>query len=133
MGRRGSIGRQDVLEALQQSAGPLTAYDILRELRAENPKLAPMTIYRALSTLRDHGRVLRIESLNAYIACHSDIHHTDTILAICDACGAVEERAAPGLLTQLSKVVSKTGFAPTRHVVEIHGLCRSCSDEPTSQ
>jgi len=118
--------RQEVLAALQKSHGPLTAYDILRELSAAHPKIAPTTVYRALATLTERGCVHRIESLNAYIPCHGESHHSHSILSICNDCGTVEERVSPDLLTHLSSVIGTSGFAPTRHVIEVHGLCGSC-------
>jgi len=118
--------RQEVLAALQKSHSLLTAYDILRELSAAHPKIAPTTVYRALATLTERGCVHRIESLNAYISCNGDSHHSESILSICNDCGTVEERVSPDLLTHLSSVISTSGFAPTRHVIEVHGLCGSC-------
>jgi len=133
MSTRGEAMRQEVLTVLQESHGPLTAYDILRNLSAAHPKIAPTTVYRALSTLAERGCVHRIESLNAYMACDSVSPDFGAILSICNDCGTVEERIAPDLVTQLSSVISKSGFAPTRHAIEVHGLCGSCGGEPASE
>ena len=129
MTERGDKLRQDVLGALRQCDGPLTAYEVMDRLRANYPKIAPTTVYRALTALIDNGCVHRIESLNAYIACNDDMHHCDSILSICDDCGLVDERAVPELLTELSSVMSQSGFKPTRHIIEVHGLCGSCGTE----
>ena len=40
-----------VLEILQTSEQPMSAYEILGKLRDKNPKIAPPTIYRTLSDL----------------------------------------------------------------------------------
>ena len=126
MGKRGEKMQADVLAVLRRRGGPLSAYDILGELREANPKLAPPTIYRVLSTLTERGIVHRIESLNAYIACQCDRHQHASILSICDDCGAVDECVATDLLKVLSSIVGKSGFAPMRHVIEVHGVCVSC-------
>lgn len=115
-----------VLGVLRRQGAPLGAYELLGRLRRSNPKLAPPTIYRALASLTDQGRVHRIESLNAFVACRRARDHAGSVMAICDDCGAVEETLAPDLLAALSGVAGRTGFAPTRHVIEIHGLCASC-------
>ena len=47
----------EVLAALRRRRGPLSAYDVLGKLSAANPKIAPATIYRALSALTERGRV----------------------------------------------------------------------------
>ena len=126
MGKRGEKIQAEVLAVLRRCRDPMSAYDVLGELREANPKIAPPTIYRALSALTERGRVHRIESLNAYIACQCDRHQNASVLSICDDCGAVEECVATDLLTLLSSIVGKSGFAPMRHVIEVHGVCGSC-------
>ena len=105
-----------------------SAYDILAKLREDHPKIAPPTVYRALSALTDRGHVHRLESLNAYVSCQcaDDHDHGPSVLSICDDCGGVEENVAPELMAQLSGVAAKSGFTAQRHVVELHGLCASC-------
>lgn len=126
MGKRGKKMQAEVLAVLRRRRAPLSAYDVLGELREAYPKIAPPTIYRALAALTEHGQVHRLESLNAFIACQCGRHKHASILSICDGCGAVEETVAPDLLKELSSIAGKSGFAPTRHVIEIHGLCASC-------
>lgn len=128
MSKRGEELRSKVLIALQRRAAPMTAYELLAELQAENPRLAPTTIYRALEKLIERGAVHRLESLNAFIACQCAGHGQTPVLSICDDCGAVEETIAAKLVEQLSRVASQSGFAPTRHVVEVHGRCAACGD-----
>ena len=126
MSKRGEKMQADVLAVLRRRGGPLSAYEVLGELRESQPKIAPPTIYRALVALTERGRVHRLESMNAFIACQCDRHMQASILSICDACGTVEESVAPGLLEELSSVAGKSGFRSARHVIEIHGLCASC-------
>ena len=126
MPKRGEQVQSEVLAVLRRRRGPLSAYAVLGELREANPKIAPPTIYRALAALTERGRVHRIESLNAYIASRCDRHQHPSVLSICDDCGAVDECVATDLLQVLSSIVGKSGFAPMRHVIEVHGVCSSC-------
>ena len=126
MSKRGEKLQAQVLAVLRRRRDPLSAYDILGTFREGNPKIAPTTIYRALAALTERGRVHRLESLNAYIACQCDRHQHASVLSICDDCGAVEESVAPDVLEELSRVAGKSGFVPTRHVIEVHGVCGSC-------
>jgi Fur family zinc uptake transcriptional regulator len=104
----------------------MSAYDMLHRLQASYPKIAPPTVYKALSALAKAGCVHRVESLKAYIACQCDGTHQSAVLSICGACGTVEERTAPSLVENLSGFVEESGFQPQRHVIEAHGLCLSC-------
>ncbi len=116
----------EVLAVLRRHRVPLSAYEVLGELCQNHPKLAPTTIYRALAALTERGRVHRLESLNAFIPCRCKQHECASILSICDDCGTVEESVAPDLLKALSRIARRSGFAPKRHVIELHGLCESC-------
>lgn len=129
MSKRGKQMQAEVLAVLRSHRAPMSAYEMLGCLREENPRLAPPTIYRALAALTDRGSVHRLESLNAFIACQRDRHRQASILSICDDCGGVEENISAELLKKLSGIAAKSGFAPARHVVEIHGQCASCGPE----
>ncbi len=126
MSMRGEKNQAEVLAIMRMSRGPLSAYEILEKLRKAHPKIAPPTIYRALAALTECGRVHRLESLNAFMACKRGRHQHDSILSICDDCGTVEENVDSELLEELSSLIGKSGFKPKRHVIEVHGLCASC-------
>src|SRR4051812_32122076 len=81
-----------ILDLLHKQDKPLSAYDILDKLRKTGIK-APPTVYRALDTLIKRGLVHRIESLNAFVACHDHKHPEKHVarFAVCRECGAVEE------------------------------------------
>ncbi|MEO1734355.1 MAG: transcriptional repressor [Pseudomonadota bacterium] len=119
--------RTEILAVLREADNAMSAYDVLHRLQTSHPKIAPPTVYNALATLTKTGRVHRVESLKAYIACQCDAVHQSAVLSICDECGSVEERTAPGIVENLSGFVEETGFLPQRHVIEVHGLCSSCS------
>ncbi|MCB2010334.1 MAG: transcriptional repressor [Geminicoccaceae bacterium] len=126
MARRGERLQAEVLAVLHRRGGPRSACDVFGELREVHPGIAPPTICRAMAALTEHGRVHRLESPDAFIPCQCDRHQHASILSICDDYGTVEENTAPDLLQQLSSIVGKSGFAPVRHVIEVHGVCGSC-------
>lgn len=118
--------RSRVLKMLQLSRAPLSAYDVLAELQRANPKTAPTTVYRILNSLIESGEAHRLESKNAFIACQCNHEQHPSIMTICNQCGQVEERVAPELAQTLSRLTEQFGFAPTRHVIELQGLCGAC-------
>lgn len=129
---RGKKIQADVLAVLQQCRHPMSAYDIMGKLSKIHPKIAPQTIYRALCPLTESGAVHRLESLNAYVACQHGANDHTAVLSICGDCQNVEESLAPELLHELSGVVGKSGFKPSRHVIEIHGVCGACDGAGTA-
>ena len=99
----------------------------IAQLKQENSKLAPTTVYRALTALMDQGKVHKVEGLNAFTVCRADHAHEPALLAICDSCGQVDETVAPNLAGAAKDVLQDRGFAASRHVFEVHGQCGSCS------
>lgn len=93
--------------------------------------MGPPTVYRALASLVDRKLVHRLETLNAFVACRHERHHDQpyetTVLSVCDDCGAVDERVAPGVTAALSSVTDSSGFAASRQVVELRGVCAECN------
>lgn len=129
MSERSKNWQSSVLAVLRRGREPQSAYDILALLRKKHPKIAPPTVYRALAALTEGGKVHRIESLNAFVACQCHGHLQASVLSVCKACGIVEESLAPDLLKALTGFAQKNGFAATHHVIELHGVCAACDTE----
>jgi Fur family zinc uptake transcriptional regulator len=117
-----------VYGALCEAEGPLSAYTILDKLR-QNGLRAPLQVYRALEKLVESGRVHRLESLNAFVACRrSDCAtHASIAFTICEDCGLVREVADDGIEARLADLALNAGFTLRRSVVELRGLCAKCT------
>ena len=120
--------RDKVLTVLRSHNGAMSAYDVLGKLRQFSPKIAPPTVYRALSALEEQGHVHRLESINAFVACKCDQHQHAPVLSVCNDCGLVEESIAPEVLSALSDLAKQSGFSQTRQVIELHGQCVACCE-----
>ena len=118
------------IEALLAREGKaLGAYAILEAMREEGVRQPP-TVYRALARLMADGRVHRVESLNAYVACARPGHEATAVLAICDACGGVEEIEAAHLVGLLARRAASRGFETRHPIIELHGQCGGCAAVP---
>ena len=121
--------RLQVLEVIASSHEAVGAYDILGRIAASGQRLAPISVYRAIDALLDAGVIHRLESRNAYFACHTQ--HTaagpgDTLVLVCEACGRVAEINAAPMFDAISRAVKSADFAPRRAVTEVAGTCREC-------
>jgi Fur family transcriptional regulator, zinc uptake regulator len=114
-----------VMGAFRKSGKPLTAYEILDKLRPQGVS-APPTVYRALDRLIEDGRVHRLDSLNAFVACARPHHDASAMFSICDSCGTAEEFYDPALSKRLEQWAKSTGFKIDRSVIEVRGLCGDC-------
>ena len=59
-----------VLDIIEKAKGPLKAYSILFNVQKKGIN-APQQIYRALDKLIEMGKIHKIESKNAFVACRS--------------------------------------------------------------
>jgi Fur family zinc uptake transcriptional regulator len=126
-GERFTKLREAVLRTLAESHEALGAYDIIERLRARGRVVAPISVYRILDTLLDAGLVHRIESRNAFVACHG-VHDRGgpVLFLVCEACGTVAESPDRNLADSLQANAGAAGFRPREAVLEMNGLCRHC-------
>ncbi|MEA2832729.1 MAG: Fur family transcriptional regulator, zinc uptake regulator [Methylobacteriaceae bacterium] len=122
-------GRRRALDVLEAAGKPLGAYDMMELLGKDGRRPAPISVYRALDFLVEHGYVHRLASRNAFLACaHRHKAHDPVAFLICDNCGRVDEATSPKLATSLGEVAEKSGFIPRAEVIEIAGRCSQCRE-----
>lgn len=120
--------RRAVLELILRAPGPLTAYQLLDQLKTTRKSAVPPTVYRALDFLSEQKLVHRLERLNAFIPCADAGHaHEDAQFLICRGCGAVVEMDDHDISHALAAAAAKRGFVPRHAVVELDGLCATCA------
>ena len=121
--------RRSVLEEVAGSHAALGAYDVLDRLaRKGGRRLAPISVYRALDSLVEAGLVHRLESRNAFFACHvAHAANRRQIVLACERCGTVAEVAAATVFDGIAAAAEGVGFAPARSLVEVIGDCGRCA------
>ncbi len=125
--------RRDVLALILSAQTPVTAYQLLDQLKLIRKSAVPPTIYRTLEFLLENKLIHKIEQLNAFIPCaEADHGHADAQFLICKGCGSVTEIEDHAVSNALAQAATKHGFTPTRAVVEVDGLCAACAAKPAS-
>ncbi|WP_055483351.1 Fur family transcriptional regulator [Sphaerimonospora mesophila] len=125
---RSPKSREAVHEILRQSPGFRSAQDVFAEMRADGAKIGLTTVYRALQSLQDAGRVdvLRTdEGESVYRACETESHHHHLV---CRRCGLTVEVANPDVERWAELMGVEHGFTEITHTVEVFGTCASCTD-----
>ncbi len=118
--------RKQVLEMIWARHQPMLAYDLLEQLRSENRRAAPPTVYRALDFLLEHGLIHRIESLNAYIGCSDPVKNHAGQFLICDRCKSVVELGDTEINQLMTKKAKQAGFRVQHQTIELQGVCTHC-------
>lgn len=119
--------QQLVLDVLERSSAPRSAYAILDELRPQGLR-APLQVYRALDKLCSSQLVHRVESLNAFVAC-SHGHKAApglVVFAICEHCGSTLEAVDEALQKRLFSLLEGRNFRPGSAALEVRGVCENC-------
>lgn len=117
--------RRRALELLLAHGQPTKAYDLIAGFGPEGEAAKPPTVYRALEFLTRQGLAHRIESLNAYIACHMGAEAHVAAFLICNCCGETRE-VEPFALNKATAAASAAGYVLQDVVVEARGLCGAC-------
>ena len=82
-----SKNQQIIFDLINKSSEPLKAYTILFSVQKKGIK-APPQVYRALDKLVETGKIHKIESKNAFVACRSSNCEISkaTAFSICESC-----------------------------------------------
>lgn len=122
--------RLRVLALVAEAGKPIKAYDLLERVREGEGAgaAAPPTVYRALDFLLANGFIHKLESVNAFVACHhpSTAAHSVPFL-ICDRCHSAVELEDERVVEQLDAKARALGFVPQAQTLEVHGLCARCA------
>ena len=122
-----SKNQQIIFDLIDRSPEPLKAYTILYNVQKKGIN-APPQVYRALDKLVEIGKIHKIESKNAFVACKSSDCEISkaTAFSICESCEVVDEISEVKLSKYLSSFNHKKGMKFKRFNLEFFGLCKKC-------
>ena len=111
-----SKNQQIIFDLIDKSPEPLKAYTILFNVQKKGIK-APLQVYRALDKLVEIGKIHKIESRNAFIACHNSSCQVSkaTAFSICEICEKVTEISSASLSKYLTNFKDKDGMKYSKY------------------
>ena len=122
-----SKNQQIVFDIIEKSIEPVKAYSILFNVKKKGIK-APPQVYRALEELIKLGKIHKVESRNAFVACNNSNCEISkaTAFSICETCEKVTEISNLKLSKYLKNFQDKTGMTYKKYNLEFFGLCKKC-------
>ncbi len=128
-GGRITGARRALLHLIEDSRRPLGPRELHRELRRAGVRIDRVSVYRNVAALLDLGLVHRVLGSTAIRPCAEKerparCHHA----IVCDACGSAREFHSDALERALGDVRRSTRYRVLGHLLELHGLCRSCQE-----
>jgi Fur family ferric uptake transcriptional regulator len=124
--KRNTWQREAVRDALGSSDAFVSAQSLYSELRDTGNAIGLATVYRALADLATGGEADSLQSADGetlYRACTTGHHHH----LICRRCGTTAEIKADAVERWAQTVAAEHGFTQAEHVVDVFGLCATCS------
>ena len=123
-----SKNQQIIFDLIHKSPEPMKAYAILFNVQKKGIK-APLQVYRALDKLVEIGKIHKIESRNAFVACKNSNCQISkaTAFSICESCEEVSEISDSKLSKYLKNFQDKAGMKFNKYNLEFFGLCKKCS------
>jgi Fur family zinc uptake transcriptional regulator len=123
-----SKNQQIIFDFIEKAKEPLKAYSILFNVQKKGIK-APLQVYRALDKLIEIGKIHKVESRNAFIACKSSSCEISqaTAFSICEVCEKISEISNSKLSKYLSNFSDNTGMKYSKYNLEFFGLCKKCT------
>ena len=122
-----SKNQQVVFDIIVKAKEPLKAYSILYNVQKKGINAAQQ-IYRALDKLIEIGKIHKIESRNAFVACKNSNCEISkaTAFSICENCEKVTEINNSKLSKLLSTFKDHSGMSYKKYNLEFFGLCKKC-------
>ena len=122
--------QQIVLDLVEKSTQPLKAYSILFNVQKKGLK-APLRVYRALDKLVEIGKIHKVESRNAFVACKNSSCQVSkaTAFSICESCEKVTEINNSKLSKYLTNFEDNSGMKYSKYNLEFFGLCKKCKNK----
>ena len=129
-GRRLTLQRQLVLDAVQRARHHVTADEVARRVRAKYPRIGPSTVYRNLEALEELGYVTHTHLDDRVTRWHRAETHPHGHL-VCRSCGRETEVRTAALEAMAKRIRADHRFEPDLAHSAIVGICRRCRDVPS--
>jgi len=132
-GHRVTSERLTLFDEIFSQHGHIDAEHLLESLSEREVKISRATVYRNLDLLVECGLVRRHRlgrRRYLYEHVHPGQHHDHLV---CTECGRVVEFVSPGISALQAEICRAHGFEPSRHQLQIFGVCTRCSEKASQE
>ena len=125
-GKRMTVQRRFVLEALERARHHTTAEEIAARIRAKHPQIDTSTVYRNLESLEELGYVTHTHFEDRVTRWHlADAQRHGHL--VCRQCGAETELPMTLLEPLARRLRAEHGFQADLAHSAVVGICRECA------
>jgi Fur family transcriptional regulator, ferric uptake regulator len=126
-GLRMTAERLELFGEIFAQHGHIDADELLAALKRRGSTISRATVYRNLDLMVRCGLVRRYqlgERRQRFEHLHQGQEHDHLV---CARCGRMVEFKSAAIASMLSEIARAHGFEPSRHNLQIAGLCRDCA------
>lgn len=125
-GLKSTRQRDRIVRAFFASRRHVSAEELHRQLRASDPHIGLVTVYRTLKLLRSAGLATQQQfgTTSARFERSADAPHHHLV---CTECGRIQEFEDDALGRLARRVKRARGFHVTEQRLELYGFCRECA------
>lgn len=125
-GLKSTRQRERIVRAFFAAGRHISAEELYRQIRTQDPGVGLVTVYRTLKLLHQAGLATARAFGDGYARFDPNpadwMHHH----LICTRCGKVQEFQDKDLRVLGRKVARTLGFTVTEQKLELYGLCKDC-------
>jgi len=125
-GKRLTVQRRLVLEAVQRARHHVTADEVAKRVRGEAGEIDPSTVYRNLEALEELGYVTHTHLGSRVTRWHRADMHQHAHL-VCRSCGAEDEVPVSVFTGLARRLRTSHGFRADLAHSAVEGICRRCA------
>lgn len=116
--------REAVLQILEKSSQPLTAYEMQQKLIKQGKEMSLSTIYRIFAAFLSHEVIVKVGPLDGEQSFYERNRQEHKHYAVCLGC----RKVVPMYNCPISFFQPRfeEEFYPVEHQVEMYGYCRKC-------
>jgi len=126
MNCKNTVQRQIVLDELQSICSHPTAQQLHWMISRRHPSIGLATVYRALDFLEKTGKIQKLQTKKRVT--RYDGNSTPHAHIFCKKCGEVFDIFDVKSVKIESKSLEKSGFSIDSERIELHGICKKCSN-----
>jgi Fur family ferric uptake transcriptional regulator len=126
-GLRMTAERLEIFHEIFAQHGHIDAEALLDAMKRRGSTISRATVYRNLDLMVRCGLVRRYqmgERRQRFEHMHAGQEHDHLV---CAHCGRMVEFRSAAIASMLSEIARAHGFEPSRHNLQIAGLCRECA------
>lgn len=128
-GHRVTRERLTLFDEIFRQHGHIDAEQLFESLQEREVKISRATVYRNLDLLVECGlvtrhRLGRRRYLYEHVHPGQKHHHL-----VCSECRRVVEFVSPGISALQGEICKAHDFVPSRHSLQIMGICNRCAEE----